>query len=510
MRHPVRTAFALLLPLLVASPAAFAADPAPELPRAERVAALLPDIDKVYTDLAREKHLPGVVWGVIVDGKLIHTQALGYADVERKIPVTSSTSFRIASMTKNFVAMAALRLRDEGKLGLDDPVGKYLPEVRKVHLPSADSPALTIRQLMTMTTGLPEDNPWGDRQMALSNAALEKFIGGGLSFSNAPATTFEYSNLGYVMLGKVVSKAARMRFQDYITKNILLPLGMKDTNWEYSKVADGRLALGYRWDNNAWVLEPVLHDGDAAAMGGLLTTMDDFARYVAFHLDAWPARDGADTGPVKRATLREMHQPRVFGGISQNNTLVDGKTLNPRVGFYGYGLGWSRDSRDLVMLGHGGGLPGYGSQFQFAPQHGLAVMAFSNLRYGPVYGPTGRALSSLVERAELQPRAAMPTAILLERQKQVVELMQLWDEALGARIVADNFFLDRSRADWITHAAEKLAPIGKVTVIGPIKAENRLRGSFLLEGEKGKLNVWFSLTPEKEPKLQALELKPAP
>ena len=507
MRPPVRTAFALLFAAHLAVAPALARQATAEPPRSERVAALLPEVDKIYTDLAKEKHLPGVVWGVILDGKLIHTQSLGYADVERKIPVTTSTRFRIASMTKNFVAMATLRLRDEGKLGLDDPVAKYLPELRKLQLPTADAPALTIRQLMTMNTGLPEDNPWGDRQMALSNAALEKFVGGGLSFSNAPGVQFEYSNLGYVMLGKVVSKVAKMRFQEYITRNILLPLGMKDTVWEYSTVADGKLALGYRWDNTAWVPEPILHDGDASAMGGLLTTMEDFARYVAFHLDAWPARDGADTGPVKRATVREMHQPRVFSGMAPNNTLQDGKTLNPRAGFYGYGLGWSRDSRDLVMIGHGGGLPGYGSQFQFAPQHGVAVMAFSNLRYGPVYGPTGRVLNLLVERADLQPRAPVVTDILLERQKQVVELIQGWDEGLGARIAAENFFLDRSRAEWMALVAEKVAHIGKVVTVGPLKAENRLRGSFMLEGERGKVNVWFSLTPEKEPKLQALEIK---
>jgi CubicO group peptidase (beta-lactamase class C family) len=505
--NPMRLALVLLFATFVACPAVHARQAPATDDRAARVTALLPEIDKMYTDLAREKHLPGVVWGVILDGKLVHTQALGYADVERKIPASTATRFRIASMSKNFVALAALRLRDEGKLRLEDRVDKYLPELRAVQLPTADTPPLTIAQLMTMTTGLPEDNPWGDRQMALSNAALEKFVGGGLSFSTAPGTAFEYSNLGYVMLGKVVSKAAKMRFQDYVTKQILLPLGMKDTVWEYAGVADGKLALGYQWDGAAWVLEPILHDGDAAAMGGLITTMDDFARYVRFHLDAWPARDGADSGPVKRATVREMHMPRVFASQSSKTTRLDGKTPNPLVTFYGYGLRWSRDSRDLVTLGHGGGLPGFGSQFYFAPQHGVATIAFSNLRYGPVYQSTAKAINLLAEKADLKPRAVAPTEILLTRQQQVVQLLQGWDEALGARIAAENFFLDRSRIDWIKHAAANLAPIGKIVSVGPIKAENRLRGSFPLVGEKGTLTVSFTLTPEREPKVQALDLK---
>ena len=477
--------------------------------RAERVAAVLPEIDKMYTELAAAEHLPGLVVGVVLDGKLVHTRSFGMANLERKVPASTSTEFRIASMTKSFVAMAALKLRDQGKLGLDEPLTKYLPELRRVRLPTTDSPALTIRHLMTMTTGLPEDNPWGDRQMQIDNATLERFVGGGLSFSNAPDQVFEYSNLGYVLLGKVVSKASGMRFQDYITKQILLPLGMSNTRWEYARVAPDKLALGYRWEQGGWQLEPILHDGDGAAMGGLITTMDDFARYVAFHLDAAAARSGPDRGPVRRASVREMQQPRVFAGMAPKATLADDKTPNPKVAFYGYGLTWGRDSRDVVIVGHSGGLPGYGSQFRFAPQHGIGIIAFGNLRYAPVYAPTIKALNILIERAQLAPRAVPVSAILAARQRQVAELVQSWDPALGAAIAAENLFLDRSREDWIAKAREQLAPIGKVISVGPIKAENQLRGSFPLVGENGTLDVSFTLTPEREPKVQYIDIKPA-
>jgi CubicO group peptidase (beta-lactamase class C family) len=460
----------------------------------------------MYADLASKEHLPGLVYGVVLDGKLVHARTLGLADVERKIPVTNSTEFRIASMSKSFVAMAALKLRDQGKLRLDDPVATYLPELRRVQLPTTDSPALTIRHLMTMTTGLPEDNPWGDRQMALSNAKLEQLVGAGLSFSNAPGHTFEYSNLGFILLGKVVTKVAGMRFQDYITREILLPLGMNNTRWEYRQAAPGKLALGYRWDRDHWETEPILPDGDGAAMGGLITTMDDFARYVAFHLDAWPARNDPDQGPLRRATLREMHLPHAFAGFSAKATMTDDKTPNPRIGFYGYGLTWARDSRDVVTTGHSGGLPGFGSQYRFAPDHGVGIFAFTNLRYGPVYGPTGKALHMLIERADLGPRPAPVSPILATRQGQVAQLIQSWDVALGNAITAENFFLDRSREDWIVEAREKLEPIGKITSVGPIKAENQLRGTFPLIGERGTLDVTFTLTPERDPKVQEIKI----
>lgn len=476
--------------------------------RSERVSALLPEIDKMYADLASKEHLPGLVYGVVLDGKLVHSRALGLADVERKIPATDSTEFRIASMTKSFVAMAALKLRDEGKLRLDDPVANYLPELQRVRLQTSDSPPLTIRHLMTMTAGLPEDNPWGDRQMALSNARLEQLVGSGLSFSNASGHAFEYSNLGYIMLGKVVSKVSGMRFQDYITREILRPLGMHSTRWDYAKAPAGKLALGYRWARDHWKPEPFLPDGDGAAMGGLLTTANDFARYVAFHLDAWPARSAPESGPLRRASVREMHLPQVFASLAAQATMTDGTTPNPRVGFYSYGLATWRDSRDVMTSGHSGGLPGYGSQFWFAPDHGVGVFAFTNLTYGPVYRPTGKALSILVERAGLGPRPVPVSPILARRHAEVAQLVQSWDAALGNAIAAENFFLDRSREDWIVHAKEVLDGAGRITSVGPVKAENQLRGMFPLIGERGTVDVKFTLTPEREPKVQEIKLIP--
>lgn len=500
----------VLLVLCLAAAGSAAAEAFTDAGRAARVQALLPEIDKLYADLATKEHLPGVVYGIVLDGKLVHSRVLGFANLETKVPAASDTRFRIASMTKSFVALAALKLRDQGKLQLDDPVAKYLPEFGGVQLPTTDSPVLTVRMLMTMTTGLPEDNPWGDRQMALSNKALTQFVGGGLSFSNVPGAGFEYSNLGFVTLGKLVTKVSGMRFQDYVTKHILLPLGMTKTSWEYGSIPADKLALGYHWLNNAWQREPMLHDGDAAAMGGLITTLDDFSRYVAFHLDAWPARDGADSGPVRRSSVREMHLPKSFEGLNRKTTRVDGVTANPRVSFYGYGMDWSRDAQDVVIVGHAGGLPGFGSQYRFAPDHGIGVIAFTNLRYGPVYAPTRKVLELLIERAQLPARAAVPAPILLTRQQQVAQLIQSWDEKLGAEITADNFFLDRSRADWMAKTREQLGAIGKVVAIGPLKAENRLRGTFPLVGERGTLDVAFTLTPEREPKVQQLDITAAP
>lgn len=474
--------------------------------RRQQVEAALPEIDQLFTDLAGKQHLPGLVWGIVLDGELVHARTLGLADVERRIPVARDSRFRIASMTKSFVAMAALALRDAGKLDLDDPVEKHLPELAAVQPPTSDAPPITIENLMTMTTGLPEDNPWGDRQMAITADALQRFVGAGLSFSNPPGQTYEYSNLGYVLLGRVVSKVAGKRCQDFITERLLRPLGMDATVWEYDAVPDGKLARGYRWERDAWQLEPILHDGDGAAMGGLITTLDDYARYIAFHLSAWPSRNGDDTGPVRRATVREMHTPRIFSSATPNAKLADG-TPNPAVTFYGYGLSWQRDSRGVVKISHSGGLPGYGSIHRFCPDHGVGIIAFSNLRYGPVYDAANRALNLILARGPLQPRAVATSAILATRQQQVARLIQSWDATLLAEVAADNFLLDRSLADWRELASSQFAAIGKVVEVLPIAPENQLRGTFTIVGDQGRLDVSFTLTPEAVPRVQELRLQ---
>lgn len=517
MRFPRPTR---VLPAILAlcAATAFAQNPAPRYAppafadpaRRQRVESLLPEVDRIYAELAAKEHLPGVVYGVVLDGELIHSRALGFANLEKKLPAAADSRFRIASMTKSFVALAALQLRDEGKLSLGDTVARHLPEFARVQLPTADSPAITIYNLMTMTMGLPEDNPWGDRQMAITNEALEQFVGAGLSFSNPPNQTYEYSNLGFVLLGKIVSRVSGMRFQDYITARILRPLGMKDTTWEFSSVPAEKLALGYRWEHDQWRLEPILPDGDGAAMGGLITTLEDFARYVAFHLGAWPARDDTERGPVRRATVREMHLPRVFSGLTNPTRASEGGAVAASVSFYAYGLTWARDGRGVVSVSHSGGLPGYGSIYRFAPDHGLGVIAFSNLRYGPVYQPTNRLLNLLLERAKLPPRRIATSALLELRRGQIADLIQSWNPALLAEITAENFLLDRDLPDWVALARRNLDQIGAVKSIGPIEPENQLRGVFPIVGEKGTLRVRFTLTPEKSPKVQQLTFTVVP
>ena len=129
-------------------------------------------IDSIFSAYADKVHSPGLVYGIVNNGKLIHKGSKGYTDIDKKTKADIHSAFRIASMSKSFTAMAILQLRDQGKLNLDDPVHKYIPEVKDQKLLTADAPAITIRNLLTHTGGFPEDNPWGDRQLAVSDEAM--------------------------------------------------------------------------------------------------------------------------------------------------------------------------------------------------------------------------------------------------------------------------------------------------------------------------------------------------
>src|SRR4051812_43427976 len=126
--------------------------------RLKKIEATYPVIDKLYKDYAEQNHFPGLVYGIVVDGKLVHSSNVGYTNLKDKTEATSKSDFRIASMSKSFTAMAILKLRDEGKLKLDDPAYLYIPEMKALKYMTKDAAPITIRNLLTHTAGFPEDN----------------------------------------------------------------------------------------------------------------------------------------------------------------------------------------------------------------------------------------------------------------------------------------------------------------------------------------------------------------
>lgn len=470
--------------------------------RVEQIKKIVPEIQNLIEEHARARNIPGIAYGVVVDNELVMASATGMMNLENELVVTTKSCFRIASMTKSFVAMAILKLRDEGKLSIDDPVGNYIPEILDLEYLTEDAQVVDIENLLTMTAGFPEDNPWADRQLDESDEMLNELISQGLSFSNIPSYGFEYSNTGFALLGSIISRVSGEPYQEYISENILLPLDMTNTYWEYDSVPEGQLAIGYRWEDEQWKLEPMLHDGSFGAIGGLITSIEDFSKYVSFHLSAWPPRSGNDTGPVKRSTIREMHTPQ-FTRLNANARNSRGEPC-ANISGYGYGLGIAKNCNGLKWVSHGGALPGFGSNYVFYPDYGIGIMAFCNLTYTSPW-PLREIGKLLFETIDLQPRKLPVSSILAERQDQVAELIQNWDSDLEEKILAENFYLDKSREHRMSEIQKVLDKAGTIQSMDKMDPDNQLRGSFKLKAENGDIVVIFTLSPEKNPKVQYLE-----
>lgn len=474
--------------------------------RISKIKAALPAVEKLYTDYARKNKFPGMAFGIVVDDQVIYSGGYGYTDLSKKTEASGKSLFRIASMSKSVTTMAILKLRDEGKIRLDDPASNYIPELKNMPLLTRDAPAITIRHLMTHTAGFGEDNPWGDRQLDGKAKELTDLIKSGISESNVPGIQYEYSNLGFALLGKIIDNVSKMPYQQYITENIFKPLGMSHTVWEYTKVPVDLLAHGYRWEEEQWKEEALLHDGTYGAMGGILTSIDDFGKYMAFHISAWPARNDPEVGPVKRSSVREMQQPWSFNNLNSKFTYPNGRTC-AMVSSYGYGLRISRDCEDRLFTGHTGGLPGFGSQWWIMPEYGIGVIANGNLTYAGMNTVNFAVMDTLITLAALKPREIPVSPILEVRKQQLVNLLPDWQNAAQTKIFAVNFFPDKSMALRKKSTEALFAKIGKIKTVSELKPLNQLRGNYTIEGENGKLDVFFTLTPEHPALIQQLDVK---
>jgi CubicO group peptidase (beta-lactamase class C family) len=494
--------FAVVVAVLAAPIGAEQADRA-------RLTNAFAEVDRLVQEFMAQNHVPGAAWGIILDGKLAHTGTAGLRDVDTKSPVATDTVFRIASMTKSFTAMSILKLRDEGKLSLDDPAGRYVPELESLAYPTTDSPRITIRHLLSHAEGFPEDNPWGDRHLADTEEQLSAMLRGGIPFSNAPGIAYEYSNYGFAILGRIVANVSKLKYGDYVAANILKPLGMASTTLEAAEVPPQKLAHGYRWEDARWKDEPLLSNGSFGSMGGMLTSASDLGRYVATFLSAWPPRDGPEEAPIRRSSLREMQQ--VWRPAPASVTRDASGAVQFTAGGYAFGLRVSQTCAYRHIVAHGGGLPGFGSVMTWLPDYGVGFVAFGNLTYtgwGPV---SASVFDTLVNKGGLQPRAPRPSPALTGARDAVSKLIVQWDDGAARRIAADNLFLDQT-AERRRAAIDALREtVGACTPgSGFDSVENALRGRWTLNCERGKLQVAITLAPTMPPRVQYLDVRLAP
>ena len=484
----------LLLPTLLLASDAYPPPRFSDPQRIQKLESMMPEVDQLFRRYASDKRIPGMVWGVVIDGKLAHVGTYGVQDRASKTPVTADTAFRIASMTKSFTVLAILKLRDEGKLSLEDRVSKWIPEFAQMELPTRDSAPLRLRNILSHSAGFPEDNPWGDQQLSASDADLTQWLRRGIPFSTPPDTRYEYSNYAYGLLGRVVTNASGMPYQQYVTAQILEKLHMDSSTLRFADVPLSRRAIGYRLKpDGSYAEEPPLPQGAFGSAGGMLTTAVDMGKYIAFHLSAWPARDDPETGPVKR-----LWTP---SNLTVSHT---GGTLRASETGYGYGLRVTSDCRFEHIVGHGGGLPGFGSYMAWLPDYGVGMFAMATLTYSGPSEPINQAWDVLLKTGALRARELPPSPILTEMRQHIFHLWKKWDDAEAKQIAAMNLFLDAPISQRRAEIQQIKDEVGDCTAAGPVVPENWLRGQFNLNCSQGTVGVFFTLAPAQPPKVQHL------
>jgi CubicO group peptidase (beta-lactamase class C family) len=240
-------------------------------------------------------------------------------------------------------------------------------------------------------------------------------------------------------------------------------------------------------------------------MGGLITSIEDFTAYVALHLSAWPPRSDPDLGPLKRSSLREMHQPWRFAAVIPDFRYPSGRAC-PAATAYAYGLRWMEDCQGRVTIGHSGGLPGFGSNWTMMPDYGLAVMSFDNITYGGTSTLNTAVLDGIIATAGLEPRRLPIPDVLETRKSQLVALLPDWEGAVESGIFAENFFMDTRLSDIVRHSRELFEQAGEIQAVGELVAVNQLRGSFVLQGRQTDILVFFTLSPERDPLVQQFRM----
>lgn len=198
-----------------------------------------------------------------------------------------------------------------------------------------------------------------------------------------------------------------------------------------------------------------------------------------------------------------MHTPQ-FTSLYSRATDWDDEPCAVMAG-YGFGLGISTNCNGIKRISHGGALPGFGSNYVFFPEYGVGLMAFCNLTYTSPW-PIDEIEKLLFDSAELKARTLPASDILKERQEQLVELIRHWDPELESSILAENFYLDKAREKRIEEINGIMEKAGLIQQIDPVKPRNQLRGSFEIKTENGTVNLFFTLTPEKDPKVQQLNI----
>jgi CubicO group peptidase (beta-lactamase class C family) len=465
--------------------------------RKKKLTSAFAEIDTIVADEMERQKVPGAVVGVVIDGELAYAKGFGVSNLDKKTKPDEDTVFRIGSISKSFVGLAALSLRDEGVVDFDDPLVKYVPEAAGLVYPTRDSVPITLRHLLMHTSGLPRENPAVLRGIP-SEAEMLKLLAG-LALENAPGSTHVYSNLGYALAGLALGRAARASLHEVVKKRVLEPYGMKGTVWAQKEVPTERMASGYmRFATGEIKPAPLIDLGADDPSGGLFSSLRDMGRYVAAQLGAYPPRSGAEDGGLRRSSLREAHSggaASIFHVALANMPKKGENLVSAAADSYAFGWNARRTCAFDDLVWHNGGLAGYSSDIRFLKDRGVGVIALTNLfpSEGEAAMISVRVMRALAQGGGLSKRSLPPGPQFEPLMKKLLAVYNEWDET-GYKAM-----LTPQRPPIMAVEKEELAGYKELHGVCKeykfLEAEPPRSATFSMECERGKLEMRLLISP---------------
>ena len=462
-----------------------------------------PAIKALVAERVSSQAVPGLVAAVFLGNEVLYFQGEGQRELGAPAP-EDSTAFRVASCTKSFTAVATLILRDRGELRLDDPITEYMPMYRQVG-PLAEVAPPTLRMLLAMSAGFGTDDPWADREESITPAQLEAHVANGVYLISIPGSRYEYSNLGYALLGRVIELISGVTFPEFVTREIFEPLKLNDSSFSLESSQATNVAVGYRRRGDEWLAQEFAQPGSFSSIGGVFSSARDLAKWAAW-LGAALDLTSSESGPLSlssRRELQQMHIPMPFSSGAATTPETENRLFG-----YGFALHVDIDQNLGKFISHSGGYPGYSAHMRWHEKSGLGVIVLENARYSGAWATATKILESIV--GQLSFNEAPPlTEILDDFVTRASSLIGNWDDKLADSLCAPNVAMDIPYAERAQEIEEFVVKIGGLLEVDGYQVEtdeSPLHVRWLIPGQSGNLLCELRLTPVQPLKIQTLRI----
>lgn len=422
-----------------------------------RVYKIIDFVESYVPKAMRESKIPGYSIAIVKDDDILYAEGFGARDPAKNLPATPDTLFGIGSCTKSFVAMGIMQLAELGKLSLDDPVSKYIP--LKIGLPEKP---ITIHHLLTHSSGIPSlasstvtlhrgigldtGVPWGSVKdfYRLVNGAQEEIAA-------APGERFFYNNAAYRMLGHIIQETSEETFHEYITENILRPLGMKRTTLVSGTYERDPNRMTPHWKKPDGTVVPTdfpypnvvdnLDFSFIAAAGGIISSVDELTNYLTANMNG--GRYG-EVQLISEESMGKMHTP-----------YIDRSTGH--YGRYGYGYGWgiTPDFLGHRMVSHGGSILVSTAHLALIPKLKIGVAQAANSA-GPLYQTIAEGIFAAFLGNE--PEEVIPSMKIRKRMKRLTGTYQIYKGLETVKVISKAGLLYLEAKDQFTDMVVPLIP----------------------------------------------------